>query len=177
MNPGRRSDLLAETKDLLRRPRPLQLPSALGCSLLRRMVETNSTGTCANQHFFVVNARNGFFDPHRTTEEKGYKGKGKGKGKRFPRPEQIPWDSDTNHHLGYLPLNLQGIVSNQKFKPTLYKLAYDIYTSLQLCQSGLQLDEAHVLFWCNQGCHRSVSFCRLVQIAAEQWGWTNPSCN
>ena len=54
-----------------------------------------------------------------------------------------------------------------------------VYSSLLLQHrfNNLPQDAVHVLFWCNQGCHRSVGWCRLASIAAEVWGWTNPSCN
>ena len=168
LNPGDDKKLLRETTALLSERRSLYLDSDLGCRLLQNMVEQNGTGIPANQFFFVVDARNGFFDPHN-----------QGKAKNYVRPGPIPWPLDTNTHLGYLPLNLEGMVRNKNFKGVLHTLAEDIYSSLLHPHRfrNLPQDDVHVLFWCNEGCHQSVGFCRLVSIAAEEWGWTNPSCN
>ncbi len=169
MRPENDDSLLRETIALLSRKRPLYLESDLGSRLLQNMLARNGTGVPANQHFFIVNARDGFYDPQRKKQ------KGKGKGKWIPQAA-VPYELDTNHHLGYLPLNLQGIVSNHKFKGILETLADDIYTALRQPGTFLQ-DDIHVLFWCNQGCHRSVSFCRLALIAADELNWQNPSCS
>ena len=165
---------MRQTVDLLRERRPLYLNSELGCRLLQNLVARNGTGIPANQHFFIVNSRDGFYDPQRRNE-KNERGKARGKGKRIP-PPAVPWALNTNLHLGYLPLNMQGIVGNRKFKGILETLADDVYTELREPGKVLQ-DDVHVLFWCNQGCHRSVSFCRLALIAAEVWNWECPSCS
>ena len=170
LHPGDNKALLSETTAFLLKQTPLHLDPDLGRRLLQNMVEQNGTGIPANQFYFVVNARDGFFDPQT---------KDQARGKNYVRPAPVLWELDTNRHLGYLPLTLQGIVRNRNFKKVLDKLAEDIYSSLlqQHRFNNLPQDAVHVLFWCNQGCHRSVGWCRLASIAAEEWGWTNPSCN
>ena len=121
------------------------------------MVETGTVDP-ARQHYFVQNARRGFFDPRRQREE-------------YNVQTDVPWAQDTNHHLGYLPLNLEGVALNRNFKKEVMTLAKDIFMSLQNRPRNFQAEHVHILFWCNQGCHRSVSFCRLTQIVAAQWRW------
>ena len=132
------------------------------------MVERDGTVDPARQHYVIVNARKGFFDPHRLQQ-------GKGKGKP-PRPS---WEQDTNHHLGYLPLNLAGVAMNRHFEPLLEALAKSAFKSLteRSRSSSQHLDHVHILFFCNQGCHRSVSCCRLMEIVASEWHWEHPASN
>ena len=100
------------------------------------MVEKEGTVDPARQHYFIVNARRGFYDPHRSQRDK--------QGERRAPP---PWDMDTNHHLGYLPLNLAGIAGNNNFQSVLETLAKDAFKSLRERPRNFQPEHVHVLFF------------------------------
>ena len=155
--------LLDEADWLLAQPRPIDLSQSFGERLMKDMVERDGTVDPARQHYVIVNARKGFFDPH-------HRGRGQGK---------PPWEQDTNHHLGYLPLNLSGVATNQQFEPLLEALAKSTFKSLteRSRNSSQHSDHVHILFFCNQGCHRSVSCCRLMEIVASEWHWEHPASN
>jgi hypothetical protein len=168
--------LLAATQKQLAMPRPVVLPELLGRQLLQHMVEKNGTADPARQHYLVQNVRKGFFDPNSNKDDKR---KQKGKGKQGTGLPAVPvaWAEDTNHHLGYLPLNLAGLAWNDRFQDVLTNVAFRAYSRLRNKPLTFQAEHIHVLFWCNHGCHRSVGFCRLMQIAADTWGWQQLSCN
>jgi hypothetical protein len=154
--------LLNEATLLLNQERPLDLSQDLGQRLLQHMVEREGTVDPARQHYFIVNARKGFFDPHRQKGEER---------------THTPWHLDTNHHLGYLPLNLAGVAGNNNFQSVLEKLAKNAFKSLRERPRNFQPEHVHVLFFCNHGCHRSVGFCRLMEIVASEWKWERLSYN
>ena len=156
-----------EAEWLLMQDRPLDLSQDFGERLMKDMIEKDGTVDPARQHYIIANARKGFFDPH-------HHRKGKGKSKP-PRP---PWDQDTNHHVGYLPLNLAGVAMNKNFEPLLVAIAKRAFKSLlERTRDSQHSEHVHVLFFCNQGCHRSVSCCRLMEIVASEWHWEHPACN
>ena len=136
------------------------MDAGFGRRLLRHLLERHGRVDPARQHYFVQNARTGFHDPHDP--------------RRQVVAGSVPWHEDTSHHLGYMPLNLEGVAWNPKFKLVLEDLTRQFLTALK--GSEINLSEVapvhlHVLFWCDQGCHSSVSFCRLLQVAAACWGW------
>ena len=156
-----------EAEWLLMQDRPLDLSQDFGERLMKDMIEKDGTVDPARQHYIIANARKGFFDPH-------HQQKGKGKNKP-PRPL---WEHDTNHHLGYLPLNLAGVAMNKNFEPLLVAIAKRAFKSLlERTRDSQHSEHVHVLFFCNQGCHRSVSCCRLMEIVASEWHWEHPACN
>jgi hypothetical protein len=146
----------------LQQPRPFEMEPGFGRRLLQQIFEREGTVDPARQHYFVQNARTGFHDPHDSHR------------RALAGPGSVPWQMDTSHHLGYLPLNLKGVAWNPKFKQVLEDLTRQFLEALKSHQNK-QLDMApvhlHVLFWCDQGCHSSVSLCRLLQVAAASWGW------
>ena len=104
----------------------------LGQRLLQHMVEREGTVDPARQHYFIVNARKGFFDPYRQKGEER---------------THTPWHLDTNHHLGYLPLTLAGIAGNKNFQAVLEQLAKDAFKSLRERPRNFQPEHVHVLFF------------------------------
>ena len=138
--------------------RPVSLPANLGCQLLQRLVEKNGTADPVRQHYIVQNVRKGFYDPHKSRS-------------------RVAWKDDTNFHLGYHPLTLEALVRNENFQGVLDSIAFKAYNKLRGKLFSYQPEHIHVLFWCNHGFHRSVGFCRLLQVAANVWGWERLSCN
>ena len=163
------ADLLREVELLELTPRPVEMSEDLGRRLLQRMVEKNGFQDPVRQHYFVQNVRKGFYDPHRNQG----KGKGKQKGKQGTgQPAvRVAWEVDANFHLGYLPLNLEGLALSENFQQVLDNLARKAYAALRGRVLSFKPEHVHILFWCNHGCHRSVGFCRLMQIVATTWGW------
>jgi hypothetical protein len=144
----------------------LDLSQDFGERLMKDMIEKDGTVDPASQRYIIANAQRGFFDPRRPQ-------KGKGKSKP-PRP---PWQQYTNIHLAYFPLHLGGAM-NKNFEPMLEAIAKSAFKSLLERPHDLQQSEhVHVLFLCNQGCHRSFSCCRLMEIVASEWRWEHPACN
>ena len=121
---------------LLNQERPLDLSQDFGQRLLQHMVEKEGTADPARQHYFIVNARKGFYDPHRFQRD------GKGEGRASP-----PWHQGTNHHLGYLPLNLAGVAGNNNFQSALETLAKNAFKSLRERPRNFQPEHVHVLFF------------------------------
>jgi hypothetical protein len=108
-----------------------------GRRLLRHLLERHGTVDPARQRYFVQNARTGFHDPHDRHR------------RVLAGPGFVPWHVDTSHHLGYMPLNLQGIVWNLKFKLVLEDLTQQFLTALQrseINQSDVAPVHLHVLF-------------------------------
>jgi hypothetical protein len=67
---------------------------------------------------------------------------------------------------------------NKNFEPMLEAIAESAFKSpLERPHDLQQSEQVHILFLCNQGCHRSFSCCRLMEIVASEWRWEYPACN
>ena len=87
-----------------------------------------------------------------------------GKANLFPSRGQ-----DSNRRLGYYnPLNLAGDSHDQELR------ACAGGDSQERFQIAAGLDN---LFFCDQGCYRSVSCCRLIEVAVSEWRSEHPACN
>lgn len=154
------SALYREMASFLQGPRPLYLSEEFGSRLLANMLaQQGACSNLANHHFLVENCRDGFFDPNRR--------KGAGRGNRNRG------GPDTNYHVGYLKETLNGVAENVRFQN---KLA-DLLQRLRAIQVRLRPQEehhhVHVLFWCTQGVHRSVAWCRILEAAVANSSWEN----
>ena len=75
-----------------------------------------------------------------------------------------------------LPKNLLGIVNNKHFPKIFGDLLQKMAAAVKEREHLGTVLHLHVLCWCNQGCHRSVSFCRLLLEAATAFRWEQPGC-
>ena len=96
--------------------------------------------------FLSVNCRRGFQDPGRASRK----------------------------HIGTFPAHLQQFVGETHFPCFLDLLLQEL--ALRQGPAGQPPQAVHVLLWCNDGTHLSVSASRVVEVAAAALGIPCPSC-
>ena len=99
-----------------------------------------------NDKFLSVNCRRGFQDPGRASRK----------------------------HIGTFPAHLQQFVGETHFPCFLDLLLQEL--ALRQGPAGQPPQAVHVLMWCNDGTHLSVSASRVVEVAAAALGIPCPSC-